>query len=352
MGAELTMSPVELLAGIVNARAGDTSASASTMSEAALIGAWYVQEVGGAPNPHLRLSVPAMLAAIHNAVSDAADLSATTSSVETILAGIRNALSDDPDTTVKASSTGQLLAQIYADLTVSEGGSVPAWVEALRAPSGDLPVFAADFRNGRYWNTDAECDFEDLLAPDVNWGNWNPAELVPGFGLLGYNEEGSNGLVFVPAQAAVLAASGFTAMVEVYAPLGSVSTYGNGFVVVAADLPDYNFYIDVCGRNVSEDHGGPVQAHLTLNSGTVVTANTGGDGPGTTRTAGTNLISSGAISTLGGAVATGTDEDPATGLNTLGVYASVGDASDPVYMALAVVYPPQPNADLPAMSAL
>lgn len=118
MTVELTLSPAQMLAGIANA--AGASVSTLTHSEAALIGAWYAATVGGS-SPHLTMSVPSMLAAIRNALSDDPDATAANTSVGALLAQINNALSDEADLSQATSSVDQLLASIFT-LTVSDGG--------------------------------------------------------------------------------------------------------------------------------------------------------------------------------------------------------------------------------------
>jgi hypothetical protein len=123
-----------------------------------------------------------LLAALHNIIADD-DVSHLTSSEGQILAAIFNTMSDDPDLSARSSSLGGLLAAIASTsaaasaLTSSTGklwelamnavgaftpvdggggGDVPAWVTALAAPSGDLPLAASQPGSAHYWANGAE----------------------------------------------------------------------------------------------------------------------------------------------------------------------------------------------------
>lgn len=61
----------------------------------------------------------------------------------------------------------------------------PAWVQALQAPSGDLPTLAADFKNGNYWANGALTTLADMFYENTNVGPWNATGVVDDQGLGG-----------------------------------------------------------------------------------------------------------------------------------------------------------------------
>lgn len=66
-----------------------------------------------------------------------------------------------------------------------DGGGDEDWIEAFRAPSDDLPVLAADFKNGLYWLDGAEVDEDAIFEANADWGSgaYAPGSAVPGSGL-------------------------------------------------------------------------------------------------------------------------------------------------------------------------
>jgi hypothetical protein len=57
------------------------------------------------------------------------------------------------------------------------------WIEAFRAPSDDLPLIVADFKTGRYWMDGAEVEEDDIFEANVDYGAYTPGGVVPGSGL-------------------------------------------------------------------------------------------------------------------------------------------------------------------------
>jgi len=68
-------------------------------------------------------------------------------------------------------------------------GGVPAWVEALRAPSGDLPIVAYNFAfggSGQGWGGDDGINPTTLTVEECLEAGayiWNPATIIDGLGL-------------------------------------------------------------------------------------------------------------------------------------------------------------------------
>lgn len=120
MASELTSSPAELLAEAVNTIAGNSAASALTMSYGELWGAYYSEVVGGS-SPHKTMSIPAMMAGIANELGGS--VSHLTSTPAELAAAIGNAQGADPQVSALTSSPGQLLATISN--SAGGGGDIP-----------------------------------------------------------------------------------------------------------------------------------------------------------------------------------------------------------------------------------
>lgn len=67
------------------------------------------------------------------------------------------------------------------------GSTVPSWVEALRAPSGDLPLFAYNFANGgsgQGWDGTNNATLTVAQTWEAApWGSWNTTSIIDGLGL-------------------------------------------------------------------------------------------------------------------------------------------------------------------------
>jgi hypothetical protein len=72
-------------------------------------------------------------------------------------------------------------------------GGFPDWVTALAAPSGDLPLVVADFKQSLYYRADIGiCALADIIVENLQWGHFDPAESVyPGSGMTNASNEGN-----------------------------------------------------------------------------------------------------------------------------------------------------------------
>jgi hypothetical protein len=107
-----------------------------------------------------RIGNAEMLARIHNALSEGADISHRTASVNAILAAIHNAVSSGPDVSHLTHSRAQLLAGIHnalsddADLSRLTTSEPALWHAAFGAVGGEgggvSALWSADFQNAVY----------------------------------------------------------------------------------------------------------------------------------------------------------------------------------------------------------
>lgn len=240
------------------------------------------------------------------------------------------------------------LAPFDIDVT---SGSVPAWVEALRAPSGDLPLIVTDFENNRGWNAGAECTLSSLLVENLAWGQFNPTSIVAGKGLTAFQSD-QIGSPVLTADTSGLWVTGYTYMVETSVPADATDCGGSG-TLTAFDDPDFNFEQDhVFHRRFGPEADAFDSLSLYPPDADIDCVNHCSTAVGLSRYAATFLPGgAGAVSSDGGAVATGSG-DPINPIYTptIGLNMGCSDA-DPWYVTVWAIYAPQPDADLHLLSA-
>lgn len=121
----LTDSVDSMLAATVNALSDGADISASSLNTAALIGALYNTTTSGSGTPHKTMTIPAMLAGIRNALSGAADVSASSVSLDALMAQIANELTGTTGYSALTHSFSQLLAAACTAAEEGGGGSEP-----------------------------------------------------------------------------------------------------------------------------------------------------------------------------------------------------------------------------------
>lgn len=310
MTSELTMGHNAMLAGVVNNITGNSNASHLRQSTAQLVGALYAATVGGS-SPHLTMSIPAMLAAIRNNVSDDADVTSKNASIAALLAQINNAWSDDPDLSARTSSVGKLLAGMLSATPVEGGGGDPGeftWplapdttparsvaspldsVYRVGGEAGTDLTFGQVFERGDYY-TDAGLD----LAPSV--GALTVADDVGAGGLLlcGYGPRRMRAKDAGGAFVADMVADDTTLIFEFEDVLGAfgsrtllalthdeTDTYTIGVVMyVNAGVPQVSFFdYDAFSADVINptwNEGGVNRIGLTFSGGMASISVNGGD---------------------------------------------------------------------------
>jgi len=212
-----------------------------------------------------------------------------------------------------------------------EGATGPAWVEALRAPTGDLPVLAADWKNGRYWLYDAEAAETDLFEQNTDWGSYSAGSAVPGSGLAGSNPILTAGAkTVVGDQCTVLFVAKFSA--------------GNKYVSLEyTDLPDYvsQRYAQFCTAGFSS----LVEIYETAQDVLVNLDNaTTGSSQKMAATVGINHFAGSAKGQT--PALTAEPETPAKPYTDIGIAVASG-----TYLELIAIYEMQPDSDLPTLSS-
>lgn len=244
---------------------------------------------------------------------------------------------------------------------------VPAWVEALRAPSGDLPLVASWWAGqgasagGLHWVSGTgivAC--ADLYYQDaVNWGHFDPAlDVLLGSGLgapLDRPTDAAEPVMFTSFVTPLFSVAGFTQLRELEVPAtGSTTlTFGAEF----ADYPDYN--TDIYNSWLAYLNNTPGFTNTGFNAGgsSVPTPNT--------TTSGTHKVAWTMSPTycgfsLDGAAKTdvgGIVYPPSTPPTTIAIQANsrnAGGVPDPDaigYVSIDAFYAPQPSSDLHLLSA-
>lgn len=238
----------------------------------------------------------------------------------------------------------------------------PAWVTALKTPHGDLPTYALDFANGRYWAKGALSTLSAIVLNDPNWGTWDPSAVVAGLGVADDNINSSNqGTILVGSTFA----AGFTALLNLV-------TNGSPPIDDPTNTADTVWNIDFSDIATSYTTEMGISAEPSFVSGTYPTdgAYAYSDAPGslgqfahsnqditttTARVAGTVRV--GGIAALSCEATAVTSSSPTNfpqgahaPTNVSWYTRSYGVQS--VYMALLAIYPIQPDADLPAICLL
>ena len=234
-------------------------------------------------------------------------------------------------------------------IEVSAGGEVPAWVEALRAPSGDLPEFAVNFETKECWGGLGGVDQAVLpittLESNPEWGEgFDPDAIVLGQGL---PLLGANTCPNLPGSylSAATLANGATMMMEasITDTPGYVncSLWDNGtFSITSNAVLDFTPHPDV--RLLLQGQGGASQADVFTPVGALARAVYSQYFNGT----------GGLVGSINGRPNIScASTAPAHGGNNCGL-----DTFDPGtadhFCTIWAIYALQPDVDLPAMSAL
>ena len=230
---------------------------------------------------------------------------------------------------------------VWLDIIPPPVPSVPFWVEALRAPSGDLPYIVMDFENNRYWKSGFVVGIGDIVEADQNFSgaNWLPGTaIVQGKGL--QLNSAAVGWVMYPTVSQPIIA-GSTVLIRMDLDPAQTGNY-------EVDLANISFAIDHFGL-IESDGAGNVVTNVTGDavSANLTHANTSNNGTAftlrgnVTSTQHMSLDGAGDVSSATTAGAT----DPER-------YCAFAVTSLTSYNTLTVFYPPQPDADLPAISML
>jgi hypothetical protein len=208
----------------------------------------------------------------------------------------------------------------YKSLSGGGGGGDPEWL-----PAGALAY--ADFVNGHYYADGAEAARADVVVEDLNWGTFDPAEIVPSTGFAPAST--FSGPVLAPALSSLIT-SGATIVFTV-----SAATDVNTAQVDFGDFTDYDpdfviQYTDIGGFVVYDDTTTP-STPLPLVKIAV--------------TVGANAISA---SINGAAVRAVTPAVVLADLTQVGFYVGAGNDA----LQSITVYAPVANAALPALSAI
>ena len=208
-----------------------------------------------------------------------------------------------------------------AGMTVNAVAGTPAWLEVFRAPSNDLPLVGAQFKNGNYWANAAEVAIGDIFEDGPSDQTWNAANVVGGTGLTGVGT--SSGPDLKDAVTASLL-TGFTFV-------GKVGTVpgGNACSVSIFDNPGFNF--EFMGTAGTADTLLEDLFAVTLIDVGVVAGN---------KFAFTITPTAFAISVNGSAAQTATPAVP-SGLNKIHIWVRDGNV-----LEWGMFYPPQPSGDL------
>lgn len=217
----------------------------------------------------------------------------------------------------------------YLFTPTGEGPVVPAWVEALRAPSGDLPVAALDFKNGRYWAGAAEVAAAGVIS--------DPTKIAAGGLVIAALDDAP--YLIGDALTAGLAAS-VTTLIKFSTVVGGLPIVANNaddseeafYVSTQGSDPDFSLYVGGYDMSASWQLGDADDFPFTADTPqalaftTTPTAQAASDG--------TTLV---------------TDTTAVTLTCTqviFGAFAPDGSVGAAATVTLLAFYAPQPNADL------
>lgn len=243
-----------------------------------------------------------------------------------------------------------------ANFNTAVAGSVPSWVTDQRAPSGALPFILLDFQNGLYWASGAVVALNAVLVENLDWGAYDPSAVVAGHGLGAQAAPGANNalptLVRGILGPAFISGATFVCEIILTGDLLETSVVAD---VEFVSLPDFNseygsqvaWMSNRTGIDVLPTSTAQV-INQTDNLNNILTLPE--DEVGVHRQAVT-VAASGLKYAIDGTLqtaldATVTQSTPFTDI-ALFIYSSGPVLS---YMQKLIVYLPQPEADLPALS--
>lgn len=375
-----TTSHIDLLVGIRNALSGAADLSASTSSEAAILA--DIAGLSRLTSKPSHLWDAAM--AVIGASSGPATLAVLTLSAYTIA---ENSAEDTVVGTVQGATVGSTLSltdsasgkfklvggaikagasptdyeaatshnitvretlagatntphDTFLTITVTDvADGLPAWVEALRAPSGDLPLVAGDFANDRYWMDGALSTVSAVFVADASWRPWDPVtDITPAAGITAL----SNGPILSPAAIALLPAGATQVLIATMDDADTQSITGIYGDFTTAD-PYYQTALSspLAGKSLIEAYSITPSQDVTVS--VIEDALAGVNSFAVTHTP-TRI----AGSLNGAAVVAATAAAPDLPFAALTIATS---ATTAIAFALWAIYAPQPEADLPALSA-
>jgi len=230
--------------------------------------------------------------------------------------------------------------------------AVPAWVEDLRAPSGDLPIIALDFENERYWRSDTNAEIleSDMLEQNDDWGYYTAGQVAPGLGLTDAEigttvpvggHYGSYGVF--KSDIATLIGDEVSVVMKQSCPTNTGWSY-----FFYTDLPDYTAQRFYQGHQLAvniliyayEDGVQDIKQHVVTDATALVPF----------KTAFTIEQTRQALSKDGAAIVTLSNTTMGTPYTHICIGAPGTDGTDIGYLQSLVVYPVQPDADLPTLS--
>lgn len=250
-------------------------------------------------------------------------------------------------------SLGLMLGGISGGGPAYPKSPVPAWVEALRAPSGDLPLSVSEWKNGQYWLASTGiCGVLDIWREYVDlvlqvWAPFDPAlDIIPGFGISNQRTGALPGIgpTLRDELAAPLLVNGFT--------IQQVGNFGAADLTPEMDVTMYDAefafqaFLDI---NADPDAGGGYRQKLGSFSGgsgaeeAVIT-------PPSSQGAATLFPDGTGAASVGGAPVTIPPYVGSTPPTNISLW--VPGPVPQVYIERTVIWAPQPNADLPALAVL
>lgn len=270
-----------------------------------------------------------------------------------LVSGTPTVVQDKTGIVIRSTDANSLIADLNPFDLVVEAPGVPAWVQALAAPSGDLPALALDFKNGRYWTGTAETtDPLDVLEENTDWGPFDVSSIVADHGLTSVNGANSEPVVKSVLTTALLV-SGFTGVATTNQADDGSEAY-NAFDLEMVQLPDYTSEYSVEMQSLVNSADPTNSVLSALNQADNLTETVPAqDGGGLHKVAAT--ITFDALSwAIDGSLLTGITPtvapDPVP--THIALFNYYNDALSPAsYLELLAIFVPQPDADLPTLSA-
>jgi hypothetical protein len=219
--------------------------------------------------------------------------------------------------------------QLDADLPALSAieSSTPEWL-----PDG--AVAFADFVNGHYYAGGAETTVDGVLAEDnSNWQFFDTADITPG---IGYVTTSNRGPVIAHSALGTLLTAGFTAVVDF-----DTNALNARILIEVTDFPDYaaEFSASLHTDGASDDYN--------LQSATEFASEALGMTEGSHKLAFTFKSDGAVAASRDGATALTLASGAAPSAAT-----DIGFTFDTLIVRSITIYPPQDDADLPALSAL
>lgn len=210
---------------------------------------------------------------------------------------------------------------------------------AYAIPNGTEPTIFIDAKNGVYMNSGASVAVTTLLTENTDWGTWDPATMItPGQGIK--RVAATNPSPILTGDAFDLVSAGATIVIE-FVVTGTSSTVRMRYEMTD-DLNDFNTYYgsSFANENVSSSAGAIYDNSTQVDDGKLAN--------GTHKTAFTMIDGQIVRSTDGAAVVDINPADPWTPPPAIMGFVLGLD----FIIETIGIYPAQPDADLPMLSAL